>query len=172
MQISYPAGNGSQEFGTTYFVHETGGYPGLVTNVERMSQRTFEFEPAIRRFERQAAELMHKDTDILTVVTEFAFTDAPISGPAESEWEAQYGYRPMVRAFYCKELAGFITTELSEYLTDAGRARTLGFNPAQFAADKTAPDRASTTHGVIASLISSHPSLHSPQNVCSRLPTT
>jgi hypothetical protein len=85
-----------------------------------MSQKTSEFEPAIRRLERQAAELIHKDTDLLTVVTEFAFTDTPVSGPAENEWEVQYGYRPMVRAFDCKELAGLTTTELSEY---------LGFNP-------------------------------------------
>jgi hypothetical protein len=46
----------------------------------------------------------------------------------------------MVRAFYCKELAGFTTTELSEYLADAERAGTLGFNP-EFAANMTAPDR-------------------------------
>ncbi len=85
-----------------------------------MSQKIFEFEPAIRRLERQAAELMHKDTDLLIVVTEFAFTDTSVSGPVENEWEVQYGYRPMVRAFECKELAGFTTTELSEY---------LGFNP-------------------------------------------
>ena len=85
-----------------------------------MSQKTSEFEPAIRRLERQTAELMHKGTDLLTVVTEFVFTDTPVSGPAENEWEVQYGYRPMVRAFECKELAGFTTTELSEY---------LGFNP-------------------------------------------
>jgi hypothetical protein len=87
--------------------------------------------------------LIHKDTDLLTVVTEFAFTDTPVSGLAENEWEVQYGYRPMVRTFDYKELAGFTTTELSEYLADAERAcaRALGFNPAQFAADKTAPDR-------------------------------
>ena len=85
-----------------------------------MSQKIFEFEPAIRRLERQAAELMHKDTDLLIVVTEFAFTDTSVSGPVENEWEVQYGYRPMVRAFDCKELAGLTTTELSEY---------LGFNP-------------------------------------------
>ena len=112
-----------------------------MTSVERMSQQTSEFEPAIRRLERQAAELIHKDTDLLAVVTELALTDTPVSGPAENEWEAQYEHRPMVRAFYCKELAGFTTTELYEYLTDAERARTFGCNPDQFAADKTAPDR-------------------------------
>jgi hypothetical protein len=107
-----------------------------------MSQETSEFEPIIRRLERQAAKLMHKDTDLLTVVTEFAFTDTPVSGPAENEWEVQYGYRPMVRAFYCKELAGFTTTELSEYLVDAERACAHArLQPPQFAADKTAPDR-------------------------------
>jgi Transposase DDE domain. len=108
-----------------------------------MSQKTSEFEPAIRRLERQAAELIHKDTDLLTVVTEFTFTDTPVSGTAAKEWEAKYGYRPMVCAFYCKELAGFTTTGLYEYLADAERAcaRTLGFDPEQFAPDKTAPDR-------------------------------
>jgi hypothetical protein len=37
----------------------------------------------------------------------------------------------MVRAFDCKELAGFATTELSEYLADAerARARTSGSTP-------------------------------------------
>jgi len=47
----------------------------------------------------------------------------------------------MVRAFYCKELAGFTTTELYEYLADAEGACTLGFEPDQFAPDKTAPGR-------------------------------
>ena len=61
-----------------------------------MSQKTSEFEPAIRRLERQIAELIHKDTDLLTVVTEFAFTDTPVSGTAANEWEAKYGYRPMI----------------------------------------------------------------------------
>ena len=108
-----------------------------------MSQKTSEFEPAIRRLERQAAELMHKDTDLLTVVTEFAFTDTPVSGTTAKEWEAKYGYRPVVCAFDYKELTGFTTTGLSEYLADAERAcaRTLGFDPEQFAPDKTAPDR-------------------------------
>ncbi|SDK11118.1 IS4 transposase [Halovenus aranensis] len=106
-----------------------------------MSQKTSEFEPAIRRLERQAAELIHKDTDLLAVVSEFAFSDTPVSGPAENEWEAQYGYRPMVRAFYCKELAGYTTTELYEYLADAEHARMLGFNPDRFAPGKTAPGR-------------------------------
>lgn len=79
-----------------------------------MSQKTSEFEPAIRRLERQGAELVHKDTDFLTVVRGLTFSDTPISGTAASEWDAQYGYRPMVRAFYCKELAGLTTTELYE----------------------------------------------------------
>ena len=106
-----------------------------------MSQKTSEFEPAIRRLERQAAELIHKDTDLLTVVYGFEFGDTLISGEAADEWEARYSYQPMVRAFYCKELAGFTTTELHEYLADAERARTLGFDPDQFAPDKTAPGR-------------------------------
>ena len=106
-----------------------------------MSQKTSEFEPAIRRLERQTAELIHKDTDLLTVVCGFEFDEAPVFGEAAEEWEAKYGYQPMVRAFYCKELAGFTTTELHEYLADAERARTLGFDPDQFAPDKTAPGR-------------------------------
>src|SRR5699024_8545885 len=36
---------------------------------------------------------------------------------------------------------GFTTEELYEYLADAERARTLGFDPDQFAPDKTAPGR-------------------------------
>jgi len=106
-----------------------------------MSQQTSEFEPAIRRLERQAAELIHKDTDLLAVVRESAFSNTSVSGTAAKEWEAQYGYRPMMRAFYCKELAGFTTTELYEYLAEAERARTLGFDPDQFAPGKTAPGR-------------------------------
>lgn len=48
----------------------------------------------------------------------------------------------MVRAFYCKELTGFTTEELHEFLADAERAPTLGFDPDRFAADrKTAPSR-------------------------------
>jgi hypothetical protein len=108
-----------------------------------MSQKTSEFEPIIRWLERQAAELMHEDTDLLTVITEFALTDTPVSGTTAKEWEAKYGCRPMVCAFDCKELAVFTTTGLSEYLVDAERAcaRTLGFDPGQFASDKTAPGR-------------------------------
>ena len=113
----------------------------MLTSVERMSQKTSEFEPAIRRLERQAAELIHKDTDLLAVVRESAFSNTSVSGTAAKEWEAQYGYRPMMRAFYCKELAGFTTTELYEYLAEAERARTLGFDPDQFAPGKTAPGR-------------------------------
>jgi hypothetical protein len=57
----------------------------LLTSVERMLQKISEFEPIIRRLERQAAELMHKDTGILAVVSGFAFRDTPVSGPAENE---------------------------------------------------------------------------------------
>ncbi len=106
-----------------------------------MSQKTSEFEPAIRRLERQAAELIHKDTDLLTVVCGFEFSETPVCDETADEWEAQYGYQPMVRAFYCKELAGFTTTELYEFLADAERAGTLGVDPDQFAPDKTAPGR-------------------------------
>ena len=44
----------------------------------------------------------------------------------------------MVRAFYCKELAEFTTEELYEYLADAERAGTVGFDLDHFASDKTA----------------------------------
>ena len=110
-----------------------------------MSQKTSEFEPAIRRLERQAAESIHEDADLLTVVRGFDLSEAEVYEVGEIEWNARYGYEPMVRAFYCKELAGFTTEELHEYLTDAERARTLGFDPDQFAPDKTAPGR--TTFG-------------------------
>jgi hypothetical protein len=54
-----------------------------------MSQKTSEFDPAIRWLERQAAELIHKDTDLLTVVRGFSFSDTPVSGTAAKEWEAK-----------------------------------------------------------------------------------
>jgi len=44
-------------------------------------------------------------------------------------------------ACYCKELAGLTTVELYEYLVDAERVSTLGFNPDKFAPDKTTPGR-------------------------------
>jgi hypothetical protein len=110
-----------------------------------MSQKTSEFEPAIRRLERQAAESIHEDTDLLTVVCGFDLSEAKVYENSRIEWNARYGYEPMVRAFYCKELSGFTTEELHEYLTDAERARTLGFDPGRFAPDKTAPGR--TTFG-------------------------
>ncbi|MXV61871.1 transposase [Natronorubrum sp. JWXQ-INN-674] len=106
-----------------------------------MSQKTSEFEPAIRRFERQAAESIHEDTDLLTVVRAFDFNEVPVYKANEPEWTARYDYEPMVRAFYCKELAGLTTKELHEYLADAERAGTLGFDPDHFAPDKTAPGR-------------------------------
>jgi hypothetical protein len=110
-----------------------------------MSQQTSAFEPAIRRLERQAAESIDEDTDLLTVVREFELSTATVYEASETEWNARYSYEPMVRAFYCKELAGFTTEELHEYLADAERARTLGFDPDQFADEKTAPGR--TTFG-------------------------
>jgi hypothetical protein len=110
-----------------------------------MSQKTSEFEPAIRRLERQAAESINEDSDLLSVVREFDLSTAEVYQASEIEWNARYGYEPMVRAFYCKELAGFTTEELHEYLADAERAGTLGFDPDQFAANKTAPGR--TTFG-------------------------
>lgn len=106
-----------------------------------MLQKTSAFEPAIRRLERQAAESIHEDTDLLTVVRGFDFSEIAVYDAAQTEWTARYDFDSMVRAFYCKELAGFTTTELHEYLADAERARTLGFDPDQFAADTTAPDR-------------------------------
>lgn len=110
-----------------------------------MSQKTSKFEPAIRRLERQAAESIHEDTDLLTVVREFDLSLTEAYEIGETEWNTRYGYEPMVRAFYCKELAGFTIQELHEYLAHAERARTLGFDPDQFAPDKTAPGR--TTFG-------------------------
>ena len=112
----------------------------MITSVKRMSQKTSEFESAFRRLERQAAELMRKDTDLLTVVCGFEFGKTPVVEAADN-WDAKYSYQPMVRAFYCKALVGFTTVELYDYLADAERARTLGFNPNQFAPDKTAPGR-------------------------------
>src|SRR6056297_1891053 len=106
-----------------------------------MSQKTSEFEPAIRRLERQTAELIHEDTDLLTVVRAFDFSEVAVYNASEHEWNARYDYEPMVRAFYCKELAGLTTKELHEYLADAERARTLGFDPSQFDQDSTAPGR-------------------------------
>jgi len=105
-----------------------------------MSQKTSEFESAIRTLERQAAELIHKETDLLTVVCGFEFSEAPVFGEAIDKWKAQYGCHPMVRTFYCKELAGFTATELYEYLADAERAGTLGFDPDQFTPDKPLQD--------------------------------
>jgi hypothetical protein len=106
-----------------------------------MSQKTSAFEPAIRRLERHAAESIDEDTDLLTVVQEFDFSTTKVYEAGETEWNARYGYEPMVRAFYCKELAGFTTEELHEYLADAERAHTLGFDPDQFADGKMAPGR-------------------------------
>jgi hypothetical protein len=106
-----------------------------------MSQQTSAFEPAIRRLERHAAASIDEDTDLLTVVRGFDLRTAEVYEAGETEWNARYGYEPMVRAFYCKELAGFTTEELHEYLADAERARTLGFDPDRFASDKTAPGR-------------------------------
>ncbi|SDD90587.1 hypothetical protein SAMN05192552_10687, partial [Natrinema hispanicum] len=40
-----------------------------------MSQTTSEFESAISRLEQQAEELIHKDTDLLTVVRGFDFSE-------------------------------------------------------------------------------------------------
>jgi hypothetical protein len=106
-----------------------------------MSQKTSKFEPTIRRLERQAAASIDEDTDLLTVVQEFDFSTTKVYEAGETEWNARYGYEPMVRAFYCKELAGFTTEELHEYLADAERAHTLGFDPTQFADETTAPSR-------------------------------
>lgn len=110
-----------------------------------MSQKPSEFEPAIRRLELQAAESIHEDTDLLTIVQGFDLSTVWVYEAGATEWSARYGYEPMVRAFYCKELAGFTTEELHEYLAHAERARTLGFDPDRFASDKTAPGR--TTFG-------------------------
>ena len=102
-----------------------------------MSSKTSEFEPSIRRLERQAAESIHEDTDLLTLVRGFDLSEAEVYNFGETEWSARYGYDPMVRTFYCKELAGFMTKELHEFLADAERAGTLGFDPDHLAPDKT-----------------------------------
>jgi hypothetical protein len=94
-----------------------------------MSSKTSAFEPAIRRLERQAAESIHEDSNLLTVVCEFDLSTAEVYETGATEWNARYGYEPMVSAFYCKELAGFTIEELHEYLADAERAGTLGFDP-------------------------------------------
>jgi hypothetical protein len=106
-----------------------------------MSQKTSAFEPTIRRLERQAAASIDENTDLLAVVREFDFSTAEVYEAGETKWNARYGDEPMVRAFYCKELAGFTTEELHEYLADAERASTLGFDPNKFANGKTAPGR-------------------------------
>jgi hypothetical protein len=87
-----------------------------------MSQQTSAFEPTIRRLERHAAASIDEDTDLLAVVREFDLGTAEVYEAGEDEWNARYGYEPMVRAFYCKELAGFTTEKLHEYLAEAERA--------------------------------------------------
>jgi hypothetical protein len=87
-----------------------------------MSQKASEFEPAIRRLERRTAESIDEDPDLLTVVRGFDLSFAEVYKIGENEWNARYDYDPMVRVFYCKELAGFTTEELHEYLADAERA--------------------------------------------------
>ncbi len=96
--------------------------------------------------ERQAAESIHEDTDLPTIVREFDLSEAEFYEIGEAEWNARYGYEPMVRAFYCKELAGFTIQELHEYLAHAERAGTLGFVPDRFAPDKTVPGRTTFGH--------------------------
>jgi hypothetical protein len=49
-----------------------------------MSQKTSEFEPAIRRLERQAAESIDEDTGLLTVVREFDLSEVEVYEPARS----------------------------------------------------------------------------------------
>ena len=109
----------SQKSRTTVCVHQTCSSLLLTNDPYRMSQKTSAFEPAIRRLERQAAESIDEDTDLLTVVREFDLSTAEVYKASETEWNARYSYEPMVRAFYCKELAGFTTEELHEYLADA-----------------------------------------------------
>jgi hypothetical protein len=85
------------------------------------------------------------------VVCEFNLSTAEVYGTGETEWNARYGYEPMVWAFYCKELASFTTEELVEFLVDVERARTLGFDPDQFApARSRRAEPGSGVRGVIA----------------------
>ena len=78
-----------------------------------MSQQTSAFEPAIRRLERQSAESIDEDIDLTTVVCEFDLSTVEVYETGDTEWTDRYGYEPMVRAFYCKELAGFTSTSLT-----------------------------------------------------------
>lgn len=56
-----------------------------------MSQKTSEFEPAIRRLERQAAESIHEDTNLLTLVSEFDLSTAEVYEVGKIVWDARYG---------------------------------------------------------------------------------
>lgn len=60
---------------------------------------------------------------------EFLLHTSDIYEGGGTEWNAHHGYELIVRTFYCKALAGFITQELHEYLTDL------------FAGGTTAPER-------------------------------
>lgn len=54
-----------------------------------MSQKTSAFEPAIRRLERQAAELIDENTDLITVVYTFDLSTAEVYETGETKWNAR-----------------------------------------------------------------------------------
>lgn len=56
------------------------------------SDPTFVFKPAIRRLKRQAAESIHEETVLLTVVRGFDLSTAEVYEDGETEWNARYDY--------------------------------------------------------------------------------
>jgi hypothetical protein len=71
-----------------------------------MSQKTSAFEPPDRRLERHAAASIDEDTDLLTVVQAFDLRTAEVYEAGETEWNARYGYEPMVRRSTAKNSPG------------------------------------------------------------------
>lgn len=86
--------------------------------------------------------MIYLDTDLLRPVCGFDISEDSVYEAGEAERSARYAYEPMVRAFYCKELAGFTTIELYEYLSNSEPAGALGFNLGHFAEGMTAPSQA------------------------------
>lgn len=85
------------------------------------------------------------------MVCEFNLSTAEVYETGETEWNARYGYEPMVWAFYCKELASFTTEELHEFPRRRRTCPHVGFDPDQFApARSRRPEPGSGVRGVIA----------------------
>lgn len=60
----------------------------------------------------------------------------------DTEFETRtYDATPLVRALFCRELAGLSWDDLYEYLSTDDRAVRLGFDPAKFGPYNTAPIR-------------------------------